>query len=85
MLPRSIILCVFALFSVLGCSSQKIDSKPTITVWHWMTDRDPSFQALAKKYEALTGGRGNFERYAPSDAYCQKIRAAARELVGQGR
>jgi len=42
-----------------------------------MTDRDPAFQALAKKYEALTGIRVNFELYAPSDAYSQKIRAAA--------
>ncbi|MDD5561630.1 MAG: extracellular solute-binding protein [Candidatus Omnitrophica bacterium] len=77
MLIRNLVLCVFALFSVLGCSSQKTDSKPTISVWHWMTDRDPAFQALAKKYEVLTGIRVNFELYAPSDAYSQKIRAAA--------
>jgi len=80
MLIRNTVLCIFALFSVLGCSEQKIDSKPTITVWHWMTDRDPAFQALAKKYEALTGIRVNFELYAPSDAYSQKIRAAAQGI-----
>ena len=77
MLIRNIVLCVFAVFSFLGCSGQKIDSKPTITVWHWMTDRDSAFQVLAKKYETLTGIRVNFELYAPSDAYSQKIRAAA--------
>ncbi|HNW40144.1 MAG TPA: extracellular solute-binding protein, partial [Candidatus Omnitrophota bacterium] len=42
-----------------------------------MTDRDATFQELAKKYETLTGVRVNFELYAPSDAYSQKIRAAA--------
>ncbi|MFA5114775.1 MAG: extracellular solute-binding protein [Candidatus Omnitrophota bacterium] len=61
-----------------GCG-QKISGKPsnTITVWHWMTDRDPAFQELAKRYEARTGVRVNFELYAPSDAYSQKVRAAA--------
>ena len=42
-----------------------------------MTDRDAAFQELAKKYETLTGVKVNFELYAPSDAYAQKIRAAA--------
>jgi ABC-type glycerol-3-phosphate transport system substrate-binding protein len=45
-----------------------------------MTDRNPAFQVLAKKYEALTGIRVNFELYAPSDAYSQKIRAAAQGI-----
>lgn len=44
-----------------------------------MTDREPAFQELAKKYEAQTGIKVNFELYAPSDAYTQKVRAA-----GQG-
>ena len=79
MLLRSLFLGVFVLFSVFGCSAQQTDSKPTISIWHWMTDRDPAFQELAKKYETLTGVKVNFELYAPSDAYSQKIRAA-----GQG-
>jgi len=74
---KKVFLGVFVLFSVLGCSAQKIDSKPTLSIWHWMTDRDPAFQELAKKYETLTGVKVNFELYAPSDAYSQKIRAAA--------
>jgi len=61
----------------LGCSSKQTESKPTITVWHWMTDREFVFQELAKKYEAKTGIKINFELYAPSDAYAQKVRAAA--------
>ncbi|MDP3041184.1 MAG: extracellular solute-binding protein [Candidatus Omnitrophota bacterium] len=80
MLFKSVLLGGCVLFSVLGCSSQKIDSKPTINIWHWMTDRDPAFQELAKKYETLTGVKVNFELYAPSDAYAQKIRAAAQGI-----
>jgi ABC-type glycerol-3-phosphate transport system substrate-binding protein len=45
-----------------------------------MTDRDPAFQELAKKYETLTGVKVNFELYAPSEAYTQKIRAAAQGM-----
>ncbi len=42
-----------------------------------MTDREEAFQELAKRYEASTGVKINFELYAPSDAYTQKVRAAA--------
>ena len=77
---KNVLLSVFLLFSVCGCSAQKIDSKPTISIWHWMTDRDPAFQELAKKYETLTGVKVNFELYAPSEAYTQKIRAAAQGM-----
>jgi len=42
-----------------------------------MTDRDPAFKELAKRYEEKTGVKVNFELYAPSDAYSQKVRAAA--------
>jgi len=80
MLFKNVLLVLFILFSVLGCSSQKIDTKPTISIWHWMTDRDAAFQELAKKYEILTGVKVNFELYAPSDAYTQKIRAAAQGM-----
>ena len=80
MLFKNVLLGVFVLFSVLGCSGQKVDSKPSITIWHWMTDRDATFQELSKKYETLTGVKVSFELYAPSDAYSQKIRAAAQGI-----
>ncbi len=66
------VLCIGA-----GCAGRKETGKPSITVWHWMTDRDSAFQELAKRYEARTGVKVNFELYAPSDAYTQKVRAAA--------
>jgi ABC-type glycerol-3-phosphate transport system substrate-binding protein len=42
-----------------------------------MSDREDAFLELARVYEAGTGVKVDFELYAPSDAYTQKIRAAA--------
>ena len=75
-----ILAFVFCLLPLVGCSSRQAESKPTITIWHWMTDREPVFQELAKRYEAKTGIKINFELYAPSDAYTQKVRAAAQGI-----
>ena len=77
---RSLGIFLILLLGIVGCSSNSVDSKPTITVWHWMTDRDATFQELAKKYETLTGVKVDFQLYAPSDAYSQKIRAAAQGI-----
>ena len=81
-----IILCIIGLFSFgyFGCSqqfpanTQSTSSNPnSITVWHWMTDREEVFQELSRRYESLTGIKVIFELFAPSDQYSQKIRAAA--------
>ncbi|MDD5254642.1 MAG: extracellular solute-binding protein [Candidatus Omnitrophica bacterium] len=72
-----VVVCLYSALSLLGCSSQKAPTQPAITVWHWMTDREPAFQTLAKQYQDNTGIKVNFELYAPSDAYSQKVRAAA--------
>lgn len=68
-------LTSFVVFA--GCAPKQEAGKSAISVWHWMTDREPAFQELAKRYEAKTGIKVNFELYAPSDAYSQKVRAAA--------
>ena len=68
------------LANIIGCSpgsNPANKSKTVITVWHWMTDRQDAFNELAKRYEQATGVKVSFELYAPSDAYTQKIRAAA--------
>ena len=66
------------IFYLSGCYvNQNAGSRPSITVWHWMTDRQPAFEELARRYESKTGIKVNFELYAPSDAYSQKVRAAA--------
>ena len=62
-----------------GCSPRNESGAKanTVTVWHWMTDREPAFKELARRYEAITGVRINFELYAPSEPYAHKVRAAA--------
>src|SRR3989338_3713478 len=64
-------------FFLTSCAVNPKSSQTTIKIWHWMTDRQPGFEELAKSYEAKTGVKINFELYAPSDAYSQKVRAAA--------
>lgn len=73
--PFLIPLIVSATF-LSSCTNTAKSSK-TIIIWHWMTDRQAAFEELAKQYEAKTGIKINFELYAPSDAYSQKVRAAA--------
>ncbi len=68
-----IFLCLL-LFS--GCAGRREDSK-TITLWHWMTDRDAVLQELAKKYEEQTGIKVKINLYSPPSSYSQKIIASA--------
>lgn len=72
-----IALCLFLSF---GCSPKKQDLN-TITVWHWMTDRQKAFEELAARYEQATGVKVKVDLYAPSDAYTQRIVAAAQSRV----
>jgi len=71
------ILFITVVLFLSGCSSGIDESSDTITVWHWMGDRQETFDKLAAKYEVQTGQRVQFELYAPSEAYSQKIKAAA--------
>lgn len=59
-----------------SCSKQNTP-KADVVVWHWMTDRQETFDKLAAKYEKETGVRVLFETYAPSDVYKDKVHAAA--------
>ena len=69
---------VFLSISLVSCSpAAKSPHAESITIWHWMSDRESAFLELAKRYQDKTGIKINFELYAPSDAYTQKIRAAA--------
>jgi len=60
----------------IGCV-KKPEKITGITVWHWMTDRQDAFNVLREIYEKEKGIKINFELYAPSDAYTQKVMAAA--------
>lgn len=48
-----------------------------VVVWHWMTDRDEAFQELSRRYKEQTGKNVQFQLYAPSDVYSQKVRVGA--------
>ena len=67
----------FLVFAVTGCSGTDKKDLDTVTVWHWMSDREDAFQELAKKFENETHLKVKFELYAPSEAYTQKIKASA--------
>ncbi|MBU1912680.1 MAG: extracellular solute-binding protein [Candidatus Omnitrophica bacterium] len=70
---------VFLSVSLVNCgpNAQNKEQVKSIKVWHWMSDREDAFLELAEIYEKETGVKINFELYAPSDAYTQKVRAAA--------
>jgi len=80
----SLCLCVWTLAFVIlmsGCCPKPTGkATTTLTVWHWMTDRQAAFQELTARYEAKTAVKVNFDLYAPSDAYTQKVRAAAQGI-----
>jgi ABC-type glycerol-3-phosphate transport system substrate-binding protein len=74
---KALPLSLLAIF-LIGCSAKPVGKGAvTITVWHWMTDRENAFQELARRYQAQTQVKVDFQLYAPSDAYSQKVRAAA--------
>ena len=73
----ALVLCSFVFF---GCA-KKTEDLNTITLWHWMTDRQKAFDELAAQYEKETGVKIKVDLYAPSDAYTQRIVASAQAKV----
>ena len=73
---------VFLSVFLTGCSSQTSSgSADSVTIWHWMSDREDALLELAKRYEEETGIKVKFELYGPSNAYTEKIRAAAQTIT----
>ena len=71
-MSKVITLCFYlSLVLLAGCSQP---SKPSnkIILWHWMTDRNDTFQKLAQQYQKETGIEVSIQLYAPSDAYSRK-------------
>ncbi len=62
---------------VVSCGKKSTAPSDTVVVWHWMTDRDDAFQELSKRYKQETGKNVQFQLYAPSDVYSQKVRVGA--------
>lgn len=66
-----------SLLIIAGCGSESAKDHRTVTVWHWMSDREEAFVELAEQYRQLTGQKIAFDLYAPSESYSSKIKAAA--------
>ena len=74
------LVCCLGLIFFAGCSKPPQPSNK-IFLWHWMTDRDDILKRLAVEYKQQTGIEVTVELFAPSDAYSQKIIAAAQANV----
>jgi ABC-type glycerol-3-phosphate transport system substrate-binding protein len=75
----SLLLVLTLLGFITGCTSGSGGGKASdkILVWHWMTDREHAFEELARRYKDHTGIEVQFELYAPTDAYSERIKGAA--------
>ncbi|MFH1378843.1 MAG: extracellular solute-binding protein [bacterium] len=71
------LILVCCLGGIIGCGQKQTVDTNKITIWHWMTDRDDAFKAIAKQYKDKTGITVEFLNYAPSDSYKVKVNAAA--------
>jgi ABC-type glycerol-3-phosphate transport system substrate-binding protein len=73
------LIMTLILSGITGCAPRPGNGKGVdrILVWHWMTDREDAFNELAVRYKALTGISVQFELYAPTDAYDEKVKGAA--------
>jgi len=63
-----------------GCGGRTSDPN-TLTVWHWMTDRNNALQELARRYEEQTGIKVKIDLFAPSDSYSKKITASTQANI----
>ncbi len=70
------IFCLLLAGILTGCGGAQ-EERLGVIAWHWMTDREDALLELAERYKEETGTTVSFELYAPSDAYSQKVRAAA--------
>lgn len=80
----SIFISVMLIFTLIsGCSkpqtepsAQKQGEKVTITIWHYLNDRDKLMKEFAQEYEKKTGVHVDFQLYS-GDQMGSKIQAAA--------
>lgn len=77
---RKLVAVIGIMLTLFGCAKQETPSE-TITLWHWMTDRQEAFEELAQKYKDQTGIQVKIDLYAPSDSYTQRIIASAQAKV----
>src|SRR5476651_1438390 len=80
-MQKLITLCSCCILMVLAGCSQAAKPSNKIILWHWMTDRNDTFQKLAQQYKQETGIEVDVQLFAPSDSYSQKVIAAAQANV----
>lgn len=80
---KKLLVFVLCCFIFVGCNCGRPKQDPnTITLWHWMVDRQDVFQELARRYEEQNPGiKIKIELFAPSDSYTRRIIAAAQARV----
>ena len=76
-----VLLGAVILFVLFSDSLKKKNDPNTITIWHWMTDRNNAFGELAKRYEQQTGIKIKIDLFAPSDTYSKKITASSQAKI----
>jgi len=74
-------LCSCLILVLLAGCSQPAKPSNKLLLWHWMTDRNDTFQKFAQEYQQKTGIEVTVQLFAPSDSYSQKIIAAAQANV----
>jgi len=77
---KKVLIILLLTLVCLGCAKKQKDTN-TVTLWHWMTDREEVLQELAKRYEEQTGIKIKIDLYAPSDSYTRKVIASAQAKV----
>ncbi|MFN0118565.1 MAG: extracellular solute-binding protein [Elusimicrobiota bacterium] len=74
-------LLLAGLFSLVAflpsCKKESNQQSNAVVVWHWMTDREEAFNEITKRYKTETGKEVQFQLYAPSDLYSQKVEVGA--------
>jgi len=78
---KLVILCSCLTLTILAGCSQPPRPSNKLLLWHWMTDRNDTLQKLAEQYQQETGIEVTIQLFAPSEAYSQKIIAAAQANV----
>lgn len=78
---KLLLLCsCLTLLVLTGCNKPPEPSNKLL-LWHWSTDRNDTFQKFAQQYKQETGVEVTIQLFAPSDAYSEKIIAAAQANV----
>jgi ABC-type glycerol-3-phosphate transport system substrate-binding protein len=81
LMRKPLTLCSFLVLALLAGCSKPPQASNNILMWHWMTDRNDTFQKFADQYQKETGIVVTIQLFAPSDSYSQKIIAAAQANV----